>query len=87
MSVDVRGPVSRPEPAALEVEDLVAAVRPRLADLAPAADIEQMVRESYAELGPVRVTAYLPILIERRIKQRLRDTPASLDLRDVRVTA
>ena len=74
-------------PATVEVDDLVAILRPRLAGVVPEGDAARLVREAYAELEPVRVTTYLHILIERRVRQRVRDESTLVDLREVRVTA
>jgi hypothetical protein len=102
MSVDVRRPESSGAfspassqlpavpPATLEVDELVATLRPRLEGVAVSSEVERLVRTAYAELGPVTVTTYLPILIERRIRQQLRSTDAAVppvDLREARVTA
>lgn len=86
MAVDERRPVSASSAATLEVDDLVAALLPRLDGVGSPDDIERLVREAYAELGQVRVTTYVPILVERRIRQQLRPTPV-MDLREARVTA
>jgi hypothetical protein len=75
--------------AEAEVDDLVAALRPRLADAVGPAEADRLVREARADLGDVRVTTYLPILIERQVRQRVRTAQAvvQLDLRGDRVTA
>ncbi|MGZ4616113.1 MAG: three-helix bundle dimerization domain-containing protein [Actinomycetes bacterium] len=74
-------------PATVEVDDLVAVLRPRLAGVVPEGDAARLVREAYAELGPVRVTTYLHILIERRVRQRVRDASSLVDRHEVPVTA
>lgn len=55
--------------------EIVESVRPRLADVvddAAGADLDLMIGEALDELSPVRVTTYLPILVERRVRDRLR---------------
>jgi hypothetical protein len=69
-----------------EVDDLVAGLRPRLAGVVPDGDVDRVVREAVAELGPVRVTTYLPILVERRVRQRARSAQVTV-APEVRVTA
>jgi hypothetical protein len=85
MSINVNPPEPG-QPPGNEVDELVASLRPRLDGVAPADDIERLVRETYAAMSPVRVTTYMPILVERRIKDQLRPTP-DLDLREGRVRA
>ncbi len=53
--------------ARLEVTE---SVRPRLADLA-ADDVERLIDEALDELTPANVTTYLPILVERRVRDRV----------------
>jgi hypothetical protein len=79
MSIEVHRPVVSIEPSPrpggstdVVLDDLVSALRPRLADAAPGVDLDVLVREAFAELGPVRVTTYLQILVERRVRERLR---------------
>jgi hypothetical protein len=80
---------STAEEAEAEVNELVAALRPRLADEVGLADVDRLVREARADLGQVRVTTYLPILIERQVRQRVRtaQTDPVIDVREARVTA
>jgi hypothetical protein len=85
MTTDVR-PLTPAESEVAEVEELVAALRPRLVDTVGPTEVDRLVREARADLGPVRVTTYLPILVERRVRQRVR-TAQTVDLRDARVTA
>jgi hypothetical protein len=62
-------------PAAEVVEaDLLAALRPRLVDVLPEDEVDQRVHDALVALGPVRVTTYLPILVERRVRAQLRTT-------------
>ena len=68
------------------IDELLETLRPRLADLAAQADVDALVRMAYSELGPVRVTTYLPIIVERRVRQLV--APARVvDVRENRVTA
>jgi hypothetical protein len=82
-----------PRPAAptadAEVSELVASLRPRLADAVGHEEVDRLVREARAHLGAVRVTTYLPILIERLVRQRVRTAQAVdvVDGQEVRVTA
>jgi hypothetical protein len=73
--------------SAAEADDLVASLRPRLVDAVGAAEVDRLIREALADLGAVRVTTYLPILIERRVRQQVRTAPtvAAVDAIDVRV--
>ncbi len=80
------------EPVVPEVDELIASLRPRLADTVGDAHVDRLVREALADLGAVRVTTYLPILIERRVRQRVRTAPTvpavnDIDVRADRVTA
>jgi hypothetical protein len=72
MTIDVRPEASTADSAAAEVDDLVAALRPRLVDEVGPTEVDRLVREARADLGEVRVTTYLPILIERRVRARVR---------------
>jgi hypothetical protein len=54
-----------------QFNDLMDAVRPRLADLDDNPELEPAVRSAYAALQPIRVTTYLPILVERAVRARL----------------
>jgi len=57
-----------PQAERLEVLD---SVRPRLADLTDGQDLEAMLNSVLDELTPATVTTYLPILVERRVRERL----------------
>jgi hypothetical protein len=83
MTIDVRHPDAGAEAAQAEVDELVVALRPRLADAVGHGEVDRLVREARADLGPVRVTTYLPILVERRVRQRVR-LAATLEVVDVR---
>jgi hypothetical protein len=89
MTIDVRPQAPAAESADAEVDELVASLRPRLADAVGHAEVDRLVREARADLGVVRVTTYLPILVERRVRQRVRTEHASgaIDVREARVTA
>jgi hypothetical protein len=52
--------------------DVLASLRPRLKDVVAEPDVERLVHEVLVSLGPVRVTTYLPILVERRVRQLAR---------------
>lgn len=84
MSLDVTDPLPTAEPE--ELVALLETLRPRLGDLAGPVDVDAMVRAAFAELGPVRVTTYLPILVERQVRQRVRPE-RSVDVREARVIA
>jgi hypothetical protein len=80
------------EPVVLEVDELIASLRPRLVGTVGDAEVDRLIREAVADLGPVRVTTYLPILIERSVRQRVRTAPdvttvTEIDLRVGSVTA
>jgi hypothetical protein len=51
---------------------VVASVRPRLSELGAPADVDRAIDEALDELTPANVTTYLPILVERRVRDRLR---------------
>jgi hypothetical protein len=72
MSIDVSRPALSVEHSSDEVEaDLLSALRPRLTGVVPEGDVERLVHEAVVALTPVRVTTYLPILVERRVRQGL----------------
>lgn len=58
--------------------EIVESVRPRLSDLS-ADDVERLIEEALDELTPASVTTFLPILVERRVRDRVqhRDQPPS----------
>jgi hypothetical protein len=94
MTLEVSPTVTAPiaDSAEVEVDELVASLRPRLADTVGHAEVDRLVREARADLGAVRVTTYLPILVERRVRQRVRtaqtgDAVEVIDVRAARVTA
>ncbi len=57
------------------VVDVVQALQPRLKDL-PEESLRRMVQSALDGMGDVRVTTYLPILIERKVRDDLRQRPA-----------
>jgi hypothetical protein len=59
-----------PEERDLVVE-VVDALQPRLQEVAPDS-LRGMVASAISELGEVRVTTYLPILVERRVREQIR---------------
>jgi hypothetical protein len=75
MTIEAQHEALSPE---AEVDELVATLRPRLSDLVDLTEADRLVREARAELGPVRVTTYLPILIERTVRQRVRTAQATV---------
>jgi hypothetical protein len=85
MMIDERPEVSAGLAAEADAAELVAALRPRLADAVGHAEVDRLVREAIADLGPVRVTTYLPILVERRVLQRAR-AAQTIDVREAAVT-
>ncbi len=56
--------------------EIVESVRPRLSDLS-AHDVDRLIEEAVDELTPANVLTYLPILVERRVRDRVqhRDQP------------
>jgi hypothetical protein len=71
--------IQTPTPAAVSlapeerdlVVEVVDALQPRLQEVAPDS-LRGMVASALDELGEVRVTTYLPIIVERRVRQQLR---------------
>ncbi len=55
--------------------EVVESVRPRLADVAASRDVDRLIDEALEGLLPARVTTYLPILVERRVRDQLRHLP------------
>ena len=89
MTIDPRPAAPTATSADADVDELVASLRPRLADEVGHEEVDRLVREARAHLGAVRVTTYLPILIERLVRQRVRTAQAVdvVDVQEVRVTA
>jgi hypothetical protein len=54
--------------------EIAASVRPRLRDLT-ADDVERLIEEALDELTPASVTTFLPILVERRVRDRVQHRP------------
>lgn len=62
-----------PVDRAAERVGLAESVRPRLSDLATDQDIDRMINLALDELTPANVTTYLPILVERNVRDRLHE--------------
>ena len=62
------------EPSVERLE-VVETVRPRLADLAEPQQVDRLIVEALDRLLPANVTTYLPILVERRVREQLRQLP------------
>lgn len=52
--------------------EVVESVRPRLVDVAAPADVERLIEDALSDLWPANVTTYLPILVERRVRDAVR---------------
>ena len=72
MAVDTRPQVQVSGEEGDLVVDLVTALQPRLPDL-PEDVLRRKVETAMQELGEVRVTTYLPILVERKVREELRN--------------
>jgi hypothetical protein len=64
------------EPSTERLE-VVESVRPRLADVAAPQDVDRLIDEALDRLLPANVTTYLPILVERRVRDQLRHQPTA----------
>jgi hypothetical protein len=62
------------EPAVERLE-VAESVRPRLADVAAPQEVDRLIDEALDRLLPANVTTYLPILVERRVRDQLRHLP------------
>ena len=62
-----------PVDRAAERVGLAESVRPRLRDVATDQDIDRMINLALDELTPANVTTYLPILVERNVRDRLHE--------------
>ena len=64
------------EPSVARLE-VVESVRPRLVGIAAPQDVDRLIDEALDRLLPANVTTYLPILVERRVRDRVqhRDQP------------
>jgi hypothetical protein len=51
------------------VTELTEALRPRVAPESTVIDLERRVRVTLEKMAPVHVTTFLPVLLERRIRQ------------------
>jgi hypothetical protein len=54
-----------------ERTEVTESVRPRLIDRAEDAVIDRLIAEALDELTPATVSTFLPILVERRVRDRL----------------
>lgn len=52
--------------------EVIDSVRPRLSAEANGKDIDLLINSALDELTPANVTTYLPILVERRVRDQLR---------------
>jgi hypothetical protein len=57
------------------VVEVVDALQPRLQEVSPDS-LKGMVASVLGELGEVRVTTYLPIIVERRVREQIRGSRA-----------
>jgi hypothetical protein len=64
------------EPSTERLE-VVESVRPRLSELGDPAAVDRAIDEALDELFPANVTTYLPILVERKVRERLRPRSAT----------
>lgn len=55
--------------------EVLESVRPRLADIASGPEVEALIGEAFDDLTPASITTYLPILVERRVRDRVRHHP------------
>jgi len=51
--------------------EVTESVRPRLMDVADGADVDRLIAEALDELTPATVSTFLPILVERRVRDRI----------------
>lgn len=51
--------------------EVVESVRPRLADI-QGEDVDRLIDDALDRLLPANVTTYLPILVERQVREQLR---------------
>ena len=58
---------------AVERLEVIDSVRPRLAGEAVGRDIDSLINSALDELTPANVTTYLPILVERRVREQLHE--------------
>jgi len=59
----------------VDILEVVASVRPRLADVAGGQDIDSLITAALDDLTPATVTTYLPILVERQVRAQLDPRP------------
>lgn len=70
MAVDIRPQVQLLDGGRVRLDDVVETLRARLGDL-PEESLRRLVAAALDELGEVRVTTYLPILVERKVRAGL----------------
>ncbi|MBK5306174.1 MAG: hypothetical protein JJD92_05750 [Frankiaceae bacterium] len=61
--------------SSVERLEVVASVRPRLTDVGNGDDVDRLIEEALDELTPASVSTYLPILVERRVRDRIEHRP------------
>jgi hypothetical protein len=71
MAIETRQREPLPQDRSELVVDVVQALQPRLKDL-PEASLRRLVQSALDEMGDVRVTTYLSILVERKVRDELR---------------
>ena len=52
--------------------EVTESVRPRLIDVADGTDVDRLIAEALDELTPATVSTFLPILVERRVRDRIK---------------
>jgi hypothetical protein len=71
MAIETKQREPLPQDRSELVVDVVQALQPRLKDL-PEASLRRLVQSALDEMGDVRVTTYLSILVERKVRDELR---------------
>jgi hypothetical protein len=71
MTVDVRPEKPVVESGNDTLTDLLDTLRPRLQELSESS-LRELVSTALHDFGDVRVTTYLPILVERRVREEMR---------------
>jgi len=66
------------DPSRARVESVVRALHSRFGPSVDVADIEAQVEIEIDSYATARVTAFIPILVEREVHERLRTTPPAL---------
>ena len=62
---------------ATERLEVVDSVRPRLADVAAGRDLDELINQALDDLTPANVTTFLPILVERHVRDHLHHPPSA----------